>query len=425
VSLSARALTQAAWILIHVESLAPAEVLAQSMCLVRLLVALELRRQRQVATGFSGDTYDLKSVLLMYGLVRQFVLDSGGGSGGGDDHARPGRDFRSTTMLLNDLLPRLLERPSTTDFATAVPMPPPGARRFCAYLFPTDTARLADACRQAFEAADPAWLSRLRRMLQGHRMSCCNTANDDDAACCGGCPQYNGQVLRMDVDTDGFATCDVCGCIGHNKRSCLRRSTATHIAYCLGTLIDPTKAARVRPRSAHLALFNVYQLLVALLYRWWAPVPKMDNQLWLVTGVARLRPVGATRPDLLLRLFNHVAVALQNDARLGHGMVIMANAEGRLYLEAAHAYDEGPDVEGQNRVRELRGMLEASWRDVDEDEDVLRAPPCPATPSATRTAVQALVTMSATANVRLRGELLQSPGLLEAFAEDVEWPISN
>lgn len=323
-SLATRALTHAVWLLEHMEHMAKEEVGKQITGMLHMLCGLELRRQEQTQHGFPVATAEMKSILVMYTTVTDVWVTM-------VDHssslARKTRNFRSTTQVLNKMLPQ---------FLTASPTIPPdvyaevvGPKCFAVFLFPT-TDHAPDAlsrlCNAAFQEAGPEWHARMRRSQEGHRPECQGAT----CACDRSDPMFKVQETRQ-----LYGACTACGLIGHNKGSCLQRSPATHIAMALATMIDPVKMSRFTPKAGHLCLCNCYHMLVALLYRWWS----VGDVEWGVRGISRLVPVGDKEPALLLRFFNHIVAHLKQHTTFGQGMVVLLDND-HLNVEAAHLYKD-------------------------------------------------------------------------------------
>lgn len=324
--LATRALTQAVWLLEYMDTMAPQEVHKQIMAMLHVLCALELCRQEQEQQGFRAPTSEIKSILVMYATVteawgnRVFCIEK-----------TKTRNFRSTTLVLNDALSTL------TRGAPAIPVdfldvdePSPEAQALF-FPFPSlddNLQRVQALCDTAFREAGSAWIVDTQRELQGHWPHC---GLDKTCTCVLGSLKARVLVPR------NMSTCQACGLLGHNKGSCPRRNTATHIATALATMIDPSKMSRMTAQAVHLGLYNCYHMLVALLYGWWSNDLGRENT-WTLGGLSRLVFEGTNSPTLLLRLFNHALVTLRRHPRFGKGLAIVGD-EGVLRLDAAHRYE--------------------------------------------------------------------------------------
>lgn len=350
-SLSTRALTHATWILEHLESLARQEALKQCRAFVDLLVDLEYLRQRQRQKGFAGETSELRAVLVMYNTVKKhydavFRNDTAGAPKSSKRH------FRSTVYVLNSLLPVL---------CTKVPPPEtfilPEKRNLVLYLFP-ETPHLMQLCEVAFREASPDWTNKIERTIQGHRGSC----KSDENCTCGSL-----DVLKAEVQIQGYTTCAICGSLGHQKRSCTSINTTTHVAIGLATLIDDEKNRRIDPRTAHLSLYNAYHMIVAMLYEWVV----YNRHDWEIHGKQRLTSTGKGNPFVILQLFNYVVATLKNHyPSIGDTMGVVYDPS-HLDVEAAHAYDSPVVKTARPAVKALTRQIKETTEQF-QDEDFYR-----------------------------------------------------
>lgn len=186
--------------------------------------------------------------------------------------------------------------------------------------------------------------------------------------------------------------------MGHNKGSCLRRSTATHVATALATMIDPCKMSRLTVQAGHMCLFKCYRVLVTLLYKWWSK----EDVDWTVRGLSRLSPVGENTPLLLLRFFNYIVAHLKQHARFGQDMVVIRD-EDHLSLDAAHLYGDGKKSrprppEAVALKRKARFIAEAA-----HDDDLYEPEPA-ATTTPRRQRMRDMIVQSASVNPKLARE---------------------
>ena len=387
VSIATRALGQAVWLLENMDLMAREEVVKQIAAMLHVLCALEVRRQEQRKDGFPGATSEIKSILVMYTTVTDVwatVADSS------SSLTSTTRNFRSTTQVLNTALPPLVMAPPDIPsdvYAEVVGV----SKRFAVFLFPGTTGNpsaspsLHQLCDTAFREAAPAFLNG-----GGHA------------------------AKRVPAVPSLFSACAQCGLVGHNKGSCLRRSTATHIATALATMIDPCKMSRLTVQAGHMCLFSCYRVLVTLLYKWWSK----EDVDWTVRGLSRLALVGENTPLLLLRFFNYIVAHLKQHARFGQDMVVVRD-EDHLSLDAAHLYEDGKKSrpcppEAVALKRKARSIAEAAHDDdlcigyeyeyEYESEYEPEPQPTAATTTPRRQRMRDMIVRSASVNPRLARE---------------------
>lgn len=398
VSLSTRALTQAVWLLENMEFLKPEQAVKQIMAMFHVMCALEERRQERLAQGLlATTTAEIKSILIMYqavtGWFTKYTPSSSSVS------TRP--KFRSTTNILSELLSTLIQRPSSTGGNAILEDIEAGEQTcFVVFLFPLDHTRhlprnddaktLRQLCATAFAQQDT---SLIVRMAQGHRPNC-----QDPATC--ECNDTGDVFIKGDKIERSMVSCRQCGLIGHNQGSCRSRTTATHVAMALATLIDPQKSLKITPKVAHMSLYNCYQTIVALLYQWCNSTLTTTHQ-WRIEGVTRLRTVDCNHPELLLRLFNHTVATLKTQPKFGKNMLVIARPR-ELMLEAAYAYEKTARGLRPESVNLKQRAIEAT--EAFQDEDLALPRPLLMTPAKRRT-VCAMVQSSARADPRVAAEL--------------------
>lgn len=433
-SLATRALTHSVWLLENMRFMAQAEATKQAFALVHVLSALEMARQQQMGNGFHGAVADLQSILIMYGTVREWFFRTYA------DHGRVEaakvkaavRDYRSTINVLNEATAKLMEKAPVLRLAVAeVAFQDVENPRIVLYCFPSttqgplvsgDAGGLWETCNKAFANAPAAWKADTVRMLSGHVRDC---SKPESCAC-----NVSVPTLKVRSDADHVSACKCCGFVGHNKHSCASRNTATHIAVCLATLVDSTKSSRITPRSAHLSLYHCYHAIVALLYRWWSGDGTWATDDWSIQGLGRLRRRGTDAPELLLRLFNHVALELKANARMGETMLLLDNrgvGAQTLHLEAAHNYDLTEKRKALPQTKTLKRKARKLVAEAEDDALVMatqpRVPPRPPSPSSVT------VPMSPTRASAVR-ELVQRsarvhPGLARDLSETSEIDIAK
>lgn len=337
-SLATKALAHAIWILRNMHNLGIHHVTRHVRVLLDILCGLEGRR-----VAYQMDaTAEIQSILVMYEAVLQwwFRFRQSKQPKGGPCSTK--RSQRSSIAIVNNLLVRFSDAPPSMDtdsLLADVPCP-----KLVVFLFPTstttnnNTAALRQLCLDAFTTQD---VTILRRMANGHLRSCgspnkngCTCRCDDD--CC-------IKVPRLNVDV---VCCRRCGLPGHNKASCRERSTATHVAVALATLLDPHKAPRISAKTAHLTLFHCYDVIVTLLYRW-SMINDNDNMPWHISGHGRLKRIDSLHPEILLRLYNHALASLKQCSKVGPTMLVV-HRENCLMVEAAHAYGDN-DIEDDDQ----------------------------------------------------------------------------
>ncbi len=353
-SLSTRALTHATWILEHLECLAQQEALKQCRALVWLLQDLEAQRQHQREKGFADQSSELRAVLVMYITVKKHYDAVFGDKRVGTIVPKSEtRNFRSTVYLLNALLPTLPSRAIPPETFVL-----PEDKKLVVYLFP-DTPHLKQLCVDAFREAPDVWKTNMERTIHGHRAMCLS-----DEWC--GCAPLD--VLKADASIQGYATCAVCGMLGHQKRSCAGINAVTHVAIALATLMDSEKNRRIDARCAHLSLYNAYHMIVALLYRWVV----YDTHDWEIRGKQRLARVGKDNPWVILQLFNYVVSTLKTNHPLIGPTLGVVHDPSHLYLEAAHDYHAPVVKKMRPDVKALRREVKAQTQDF-QDQDLYRA----------------------------------------------------
>lgn len=408
-SVAARALTQAVWLLENMELLDPREASRQIRAMFHVMCALELRRQERIAQGLHAATAEIKSILIMYNAVTEWfanVVVTITAPSSLRTVPRPHRAFRSTTHLLNDILPTLIERPAPLLENTLL-ADTQEHTCFVVFLFPFchdlllsrgdhATHTLRQMCLTAFAQQEA---SLARRMAEGHLPSCQEPTSTSSPTCACN-PQDQARFIKVDRVDRGVRSCLRCGLAGHNRGSCRERNTATHVAVALATLLDPQKSPKIAPDIAHLSLYNCYQAIVALLYQWCFSSASQD--LWRIDGVTQLRKVDCDHPELLLRLFNLTVTTLKSQPRFGENMLVVSRPD-QLMVNAAHNYERI----GRSLRPESVSLKQRTQEAMEEfqDEDLARPRATGVMTPAKRRTVQVMVQSSACANQRLAGEL--------------------
>jgi hypothetical protein len=201
------------------------------------------------------------------------------------------RKSRPTHMCLRTMLASIQEGP--------VPLkkPVPGSSvspdRMCVVPFEDqwgsleteDEERVRDEMREQFEILfeDPKVVHAYSRLHEGHRFRCgipgVRLAEDIKRmakrrrlegpemtalrSCCG--TREGGGGFAGDLPV--VQNCTKCWLLGHNAGSCEERSSGTHVATALATLLDESKSMRHDTDTVHKTLWNVHQILLGMAYR--------------------------------------------------------------------------------------------------------------------------------------------------------------
>lgn len=351
-SLAIKALTHAAWIIKNMDHLGQ-HSRRHVQVLLHVLCSLEGRRQHYRVDA----TADIQSILVMYDTVVQWAHKR---------NVQPGisankRRQRSTISIVNDFfqaLPSLPPLSPTEEAAVLADVPSP---KLVVFLFPTsadlsDTHVLRQRCFAAFMTED---ILKVHRMAQGHVKTCPSTSS---ACTC------QGAFIKIPRINEDLVCCHRCGLPGHNKATCQDRTTATHVAVSLATLLDPHKAPRISAKTAHLTLYNCYDVLVALLYQWCFGDGRTR---WDIGegGSARIKRVDTRNPEVLLRFYNHTVASLKASPTVGPTMQVMSRPDC-LLLEAAHAYDRVDEASHtmQHEASHLRRTIGTLIEDRQDDD---------------------------------------------------------
>jgi hypothetical protein len=316
-SVATKALTHAVWIIRNMNHLGEHHFRRHVEVLLNVLCSLEDRRRHYQVDA----TADIHSILVMYAAVLKWVQKRNakqGVSGNGNK-----RQQRSTISIVNDFFatPPTSAAENTPLVLADVPSP-----KLVVFLFPTsdlqETHLLRQRCLAAFLTQD---ILQISRMAQGHFKAC---SSPSKACTC------QGVFIKVPRINEDLVCCHRCGLAGHNKATCQSRTTATHVAVALATLLDPDKATRISAKTAHLTLYHCYDVLVTLLYQWC-----FGGTRWDVGGGARIKRINNMNPELLLRFYNHTVASLKKSPTIGPTMQVMYRRDC-LMLEAAHAYDQ-------------------------------------------------------------------------------------
>ena len=286
-SVATKALTHAAWIIRNADTLGEHHYRRHMGVIFDILCSLEDRRRHYRVDA----TADIQSILVMYDAVRRWWTNAKRGVALGT------RRQRTTISIVNDFF-----APTPAPPAAANPNPNPAlvladvpSPKLVVFLFPTSDIR--ERCLATFLTQD---IMTIHRMAQGHVKSCSRSTS---AAC--KCHQH-GSFIKVPRINKDLVCCHRCGLPGHNKATCQDRTTATHVAMALATLLDPHKAPRISAKTLHLTLYHCYDVIVTLLYQWC-----FGGIRWDIGGSARIQRIDSTDPEALLRFYNHTVASLK------------------------------------------------------------------------------------------------------------------
>lgn len=343
-SLSTRALTHAVWMICNMDNLGIHHAVRHIQVLLDILCGLEGRRRHYLV----DSTADIQSILVMYDAVLQWF---GKTNTNKNIPQNTKRTQRSSIAIVNDLLLHFSKNSFYIEDHVVADVASP---KLVTFLFPAShlqTNMLQRLCQDAFTSQD---ISRLQKMAKGHFGDCLG----ENCTCHG----EFVKVPRINVDV---VCCHRCGLPGHNKATCQERTTATHVAVALATLLDPHKNPRISAKTAHLTLFNCYDVIVTLLYKWFH-----KGTPWHITGNARIRSIKNFHPEILLRLYNHTLATLKKCPKVGPTMLVVSRPD-RLMVEAAHCYDEKSKDSVKQETEVLKNTVQALIEET-QDEDLER-----------------------------------------------------
>lgn len=183
--------------------------------------------------------------------------------------------------------------------------------------------------------ADPNTERMYAKVHGGHRI-CCGTQETGSVGKvntvlqCGRCGAVKG--CDFFAEYPARQNCRGCGLVGHNYGSCKTRSSGTHVATALATILDQCKQCRQEARDIHKTLINVHHIIWGMCYRiWkygWGVEEDMCSVLIKETKSGTVRVRGPDRLHLLslMRMYNYTVAQVLKvnwigaDIRVVHDM---------------------------------------------------------------------------------------------------------